>query len=135
LNPADRMAVKDEIITDLVNQCRSNQQKLMRFVSSTGDEELLKQGLEINDGLQSVLAKHDAIASGSPLPVETLSREELHREDQNQQPSTPAIPHDNKVQVEEDEDDEFAQIARRYLVACRGLHATILSFFCNRTSF
>jgi len=36
LNPADRMAVKDEIITDLVNQCRSNQQKLMRFVSSTG---------------------------------------------------------------------------------------------------
>jgi hypothetical protein len=113
LNPADRMAVKDEIITDLVNQCRSNQQKLMRFVSSTGDEELLKQGLEINDGLQSVLAKHDAIASGSPLPVETLSREELHREDQNQQPSTPAIPHDNKVQVEEDEDDEFAQIARR----------------------
>ncbi|RLM97853.1 target of Myb protein 1-like [Panicum miliaceum] len=113
LNPADRMAVKDEIITDLVNQCRSNQQKLMRFVSSTGDEELLKQGLEINDGLQSVLAKHDAIASGSPLPVETLSREELHREDQNQQPSTPAIPHDNKVQVEEDEDDEFSQIARR----------------------
>jgi len=110
LNPADRMAVKDEIITDLVNQCRSNQQKLMRYVSSTGDEELLKQGLEINDGLQSVLAKHDAIASGSPLPVETPSREELRTEDQNQQPSTPAIPHDNKVQVEE---DEFAQIARR----------------------
>jgi len=107
------MAVKDEIITDLVNQCRSNQQKLMRFVSSTGDEELLKQGLEINDGLQSVLAKHDAIASGSPLPVETPSREELRTEDQNQQPSTPAIPHDNKVQVEEDEEDEFAQIARR----------------------
>ena len=88
------------------------------------DEELLKQGLEINDGLQSVLAKHDAIASGSPLPVETPSREELRTEDQNQQPSTPAIPHDNKVQVEE---DEFAQIARRYLVACRGLHAPILS--------
>ncbi|KAF8703759.1 hypothetical protein HU200_031849 [Digitaria exilis] len=113
LNPADRMAVKDEIITDLVNQCRSNQQKLMQFVSSTGDEELLKQGLEINDGLQSVLAKHDAIASGSPLPVETPSRAELHREDPNPQPSTPPIPHDNKVQVEEDEDDEFAQIARR----------------------
>ncbi|RCV17266.1 hypothetical protein SETIT_3G206600v2 [Setaria italica] len=113
LNPADRMAVKDEIITDLVNQCRSNQQKLMRFVSSTGDEELLKQGLEINDALQSVLAKHDAIASGSPLPVETPSREELHREDPNPQPSTPPIPHDNKAQVEEDEDDEFARIARR----------------------
>ncbi|CAD6271826.1 unnamed protein product [Miscanthus lutarioriparius] len=76
LNPADRMAVKDEIITDL-----------------------------------SVLTKHDAIASGSPLPVETPSRE-LHREDPNPEPSTP-ITHDNKAQVEEDEDDEFAQIARR----------------------
>ncbi|CAN6332721.1 unnamed protein product [Urochloa humidicola] len=113
LNPADHMAVKDEIITDLVNQCRSNQQKLMQFVSSTGDEELLKQGLEINDGLQSVLAKHDAIASGSPLPVETPRREELHKENPNPQPSTPPIPHDNKAQVEDDEDDEFAQIARR----------------------
>ncbi|XP_062179911.1 TOM1-like protein 6 isoform X2 [Phragmites australis] len=112
LNPADRMSVKDEIITDLVNQCRSNQQKLMRFVSSTGDEELLKQGLEINDRLQSVLAKHDAIASGSPLPVETPSREELHREDPKPQPSTPPVPHD-KAHDEEDEDDEFAQIAKR----------------------
>ena len=29
-------AVNDEIITDLVTQCRSNQQKLLQFVSSTG---------------------------------------------------------------------------------------------------
>ncbi|PWZ18182.1 TOM1-like protein 2 [Zea mays] len=111
LNPADRMAVKDEIIADLVNQCRSNQQKLMQFVSSTGDEDLLKQGLELNDRLQSVLTRHDAIASGSPLPVETPIREP-QREDPNPEPSTP-ITHDNKAQVEDDEDDEFAQIARR----------------------
>ncbi|TVU19826.1 hypothetical protein EJB05_36001 [Eragrostis curvula] len=111
LNPADRMAVKDEIITDLVSQCRSNQQKLMQFVSSTGDEDLLKQGLEINDRLQSILAKHDAIASGSPLPIETTSREELHREDPVPQPSTLPIAKDKAL--DEDEDDEFAQIARR----------------------
>uniref|UniRef100_A0A0A9GDY1 VHS domain-containing protein n=1 Tax=Arundo donax TaxID=35708 RepID=A0A0A9GDY1_ARUDO len=112
LNPADRMAVKDEIIADLVGQCRSNQQKLMQFVSSTGDEELLKQGLEINDRLQSVLAKHDAIASDSPLPIETPIREDLHQEDPTPQPSAPATVH-NKTPGEEDEDDEFAQIARR----------------------
>ncbi|KAK3135293.1 hypothetical protein QOZ80_5BG0417170 [Eleusine coracana subsp. coracana] len=111
LNPTDRMAVKDEIITDLVSQCRSNQQKLMQFVSSTGDEELLKQGLEINDRLQSILAKHDAIASGSPLPVETPHRDELHREDPVPQPSTPPIA--NEKAPDEEDDDEFAQIARR----------------------
>ncbi|XP_062231651.1 TOM1-like protein 6 isoform X2 [Phragmites australis] len=112
LNPADRMAVKDEIITDLVRQCCSNQEKLMRFVSSTGDEELLKQGLEINDRIQSVLAKHDTIASGSPLPVETPSREDIRREDPTPQPSAPATAH-TKAPDEEDEDDEFAQIAKR----------------------
>ena len=89
------------------------------------DEELLKQGLELNDRLQSVLTKHDAIASGSPLPVESR---ELHREDPNPEPSTP-ITHDNKAQVEEDEDDEFAQIARRYLVACKMLQAVYT--YCN----
>uniref|UniRef100_A0A0E0A0L7 VHS domain-containing protein n=1 Tax=Oryza glumipatula TaxID=40148 RepID=A0A0E0A0L7_9ORYZ len=113
LNPSDRMAVKDEIISELVTQCRSNQQKLMRFVSSTGNEELLKQGLEINDRLQSVLAKHDAIASGAPLPVETPRKDEIPREDPKIKPSAPPIAPPSAPPVEEDEDDEFAQIARR----------------------
>ncbi|KAI4964889.1 hypothetical protein ZWY2020_057927 [Hordeum vulgare] len=113
LNPADRMAVKDEIVTELVSQSRSNQQKLMGFVSSTGNEELLKQGLEINDRLQSVLAKHDAIASGSPLPVETPRRDEIPREDPPPQPSAPPVVAENETPVEEDEEDEFAQLARR----------------------
>ncbi|KQK05777.1 TOM1-like protein 6 [Brachypodium distachyon] len=112
LNPADRMAVKDEIVTEIVSQSRSNQQKLMGFISSTGNEELLKQGLEINDRLQSVLAKHDAIASGAPLPVETPSRHEIPREETVLQPSAPPIAH-NEAPVEEDEEDEFAQIAKR----------------------
>ncbi|KAM3411114.1 hypothetical protein ACQJBY_003013 [Aegilops geniculata] len=113
LNPADRMAVKDEIVTELVSQSRSNQQKLMGFVSSTGNEELLKQGLEINDRLQSVLAKHDAIASGSPLPIETPRRDEIPREDPTPQPSAPPAVAQNETPVEEDEEDEFAQLARR----------------------
>lgn len=37
------------------------------------DEELLRQGLELNDRLQSVLAKHDAIASGSSLPTQATN--------------------------------------------------------------
>lgn len=57
------------------------------------NEELLKQGLEINDRLQSVLAKHDAIASGSPLPVETPRRDEIPREDR----SSPDVTEDSST--------------------------------------
>jgi hypothetical protein len=90
------------------------------------DEELLKQGLEINDRLQSILVKHDAIASGSPLPVETPHREESHREDPVPQPSTPPIANDK---APDEEDDEFAQIARRYLEACKGAYTFLILFF------
>jgi len=112
LNPSDRTAVNDEIITDLVTQCRSNQQKLLQFVSSTGNEQLLKQGLEINDFLQSVISKYDAVVSGAPLAVEAPVREtiETPREAPAVKPSAP--PENNDIADEEE--DEFAQLAQRY---------------------
>ncbi|MED6148477.1 hypothetical protein PIB30_053575 [Stylosanthes scabra] len=70
VNPSDRAAVKDEVIVDLVDRCRTNQKKLMQMLTTTGDEELLGRGLELNDSIQSLLAKHDAIATGSPLPLQ-----------------------------------------------------------------
>ncbi|KAJ0979266.1 hypothetical protein J5N97_014740 [Dioscorea zingiberensis] len=120
VNPNDCGAVKDEVIADLVNQCRSNQKKVMQLVNSTGDEELLGQGLALNDNLQTVLAKHDAIASGSPLPTEAIaSGSPLPTEalEPLPGPSTPAAPISavaNHYEDEEDEeDDEFTQLARR----------------------
>ena len=35
------------------------------------NEELLRQALTLNDDLKRVLAKHDAIQSGAPLPKES----------------------------------------------------------------
>nr|GMC85904.1 TOM1-like protein 6 [Ipomoea batatas] len=68
VSPGDRSAVKDEVIVDLVERCRANQKKLIDMLTATRDNSLLEQGLYLNDILQSVLAKHDAIASGTALP-------------------------------------------------------------------
>ncbi len=64
------------------------------------DEELLGKGLQLNDDLQRVLAKHDAISSGSPLPPEPAALGNLA--------------HFNH---EEDElEDDFTQLAHRYVL-------------------
>ncbi|KAJ0978423.1 hypothetical protein J5N97_013897 [Dioscorea zingiberensis] len=110
VNPNDREAVKDEVITDLVSQCRSNQKRVLQLVNTTGDEELLGQALTLNDRLQSLLAMNDAIASGSPLPIEASTSSPV--------PSVPVTPPspgpvNQNVDEEEDEDDEFTQLARR----------------------
>ena len=77
------------------------------------NEQLLKQGLEINDLLQSVLSKYDAVASGSPLAVEAPVREaiEAPREAPAVKPSAPPEHNDNV----KEEEDEFAQLAQRYV--------------------
>ncbi|KAI3927115.1 hypothetical protein MKX01_029883 [Papaver californicum] len=133
VNPTDRESIKDEVIVDLVSQCRSNQRKLMQMLTSTGDEQLLCQGLELNDSLQSVLAKHDAIASGSPLPSEVISNSgsplpaevinnsaspvptEVRDASPRSNPAATSIASatSSQLEEEEEEDDDFAQLARR----------------------
>lgn len=137
VNPGSRESVKDEIIVDLVNQCRSNQKKLMQMLTTTSDEELLARGLELNDGLQIVLSKHDSIASGSPLPNQIsnsnsqldkagapgvkqgeVNQREMKRDASpgaSAAPSTPpATVASRFVDEEDEEEDDFAQLARRH---------------------
>ncbi|KAJ8753898.1 hypothetical protein K2173_000152 [Erythroxylum novogranatense] len=131
VRPDDREAVKDEIIIDLVNQCRSNQKMLMQMLTTTGDEELLDQGLELNDSMQILLAKYDAIASGSPMPaqVPSISPKSIDAlsdgkpsEETNVSSPTPSnnviVPVANvtrgHMDGEEEEEDDFAMLARRH---------------------
>ncbi|PNS99374.1 hypothetical protein POPTR_016G131900v4 [Populus trichocarpa] len=130
VNPRDREAVKDEVIVDLVNQCRSNQKKLMQMLTTTGDEELLGKGLELNDSMQILLAKHDAISSGSPMPTQVISlspkssegcssdiKPTEARDASPRSTTNSAMPVANVTRSavdEEDEEDDFAQLARRH---------------------
>ncbi|KAL9152820.1 hypothetical protein ABFS82_10G007300 [Erythranthe guttata] len=135
VDPSDRSAVKDEVIIDLVEQCQANQKKLVQLLANTGDEEILGKGLELNDSLQIVLAKHDAIASGSPLPpqVRNITNGESEKRDststksaepsvQNAPPppeknSPPVLPEKQKGVADEEDDeeeDDFALLARRH---------------------
>ncbi|GMI93059.1 TOM1-LIKE 6 [Hibiscus trionum] len=128
VNPRDRTAVKDEVIVDLVNQCRSNQKKLMQTLTNTGDEKLLSRGLELNDGLQNLLAKHDAICSGSPLTIQVTASisskptEEItvgkSNEAKNSSPPSNISPPASVAIVTsspiEEHEEDFAQLTRRH---------------------
>nr|XP_043619416.1 TOM1-like protein 6 [Erigeron canadensis] len=131
VDPNDRAAVKDEVIVDVVDRCRSNQKKLMQMLASTSDEELLGQGIELNDNLQNVLAKHDAIASGSPIPLQITSsitppssahkspNRHVEEKEENSNTSVPAsspvpAPLNIKPEEEEEDEDDFALLARRH---------------------
>ncbi|CAK9323401.1 unnamed protein product [Citrullus colocynthis] len=136
VTPGDSLAVKDELIVDLVSRCRANQKKLMQMLTTTGDEELLGRGLELNDSLQTLLANHDAIASGSVLPTQSTNLSPQMPESSaatqianeirgsslrdssppaivNNRSSTASVARSQIVE-EDEEEDEFAQLARRH---------------------
>ncbi|GAA0147203.1 transporter [Lithospermum erythrorhizon] len=129
VDPTDSLAVKDEVIVDIVERCRANQKRLMQMLTTTVDEELLAQGLDLNDILQIVLAKHDAIASGSPLPDPMRRGDSQSINEQSPipqpdnvvstsspmpTPSAPVAENKGPDAADEDEEDDFAQLARRH---------------------
>ncbi|CAH9103201.1 unnamed protein product [Cuscuta europaea] len=133
VNPGDHTGVKNEVIVDLVDRCRASQKKLMQMLTTTGDEKLLAQGLELNDSLQSVLAKHDVIASGATAFPSSVSAT-INHQPSSPEPATPKVAenaaaaatpdtkqpsYDLVAQppipiLDEEEDDDFAQLARRH---------------------
>ncbi|KAI5084639.1 hypothetical protein GOP47_0000808 [Adiantum capillus-veneris] len=103
IDPRNRQALRDEVIMELVEQCYTAERRVVQLVNTSSDEELLRQGLSLNDDLKRVLAKHDAIASGVPMPKEPPPAPSP--------PSAPTLFIDHETQ--EDSDDVLSQLSRR----------------------
>ncbi|XP_072970709.1 TOM1-like protein 3 [Typha angustifolia] len=115
-NPQD---LKQDVIVELVEQCRTYQKRVMDLVNNTVDEGHLFQYLALNDHLQHVLERHDNIAKGSPPTSGALVDTSVPAVNVNQGTHTggttlasvaPII----NVNHEDDElEDDLAQLSRR----------------------
>ncbi|XP_051151245.1 TOM1-like protein 9 isoform X2 [Andrographis paniculata] len=79
LDPGNIEGLKQEVVVDLVDQCRTYKRRVAHLINSTSDESLLSQALALNDDLQCLLAKHGSIACGAVSSKIEQPRPELSR--------------------------------------------------------
>ncbi|KAL3528189.1 hypothetical protein ACH5RR_012845 [Cinchona calisaya] len=77
---------KDEFTLDLVEQCSFQKQRVMHLAMTSRDDKVVSQSIELNDQLERVLKRHDAIISGRPTSTSNHAyHEETEEEEEAEQ--------------------------------------------------
>ncbi|KAL5992971.1 hypothetical protein ACLOJK_013891 [Asimina triloba] len=93
IDPRHPEGATDEFTLDLVEQCSFQKQRVMHLVMTSRDEKVVSQAIELNEQLQKVLTKHDALLSVHPSPT--------------------VVSFDNEGGEEEEADSLFRSVHRR----------------------
>ncbi|KAL7141864.1 hypothetical protein ABFS83_08G082900 [Erythranthe nasuta] len=90
IDTQNREGAKDEFTLDLVEQCSFQKQRVMHLAVTSRDESVISRAVELNEQLDRVLRRHDALLSGSTMSISNH------------------IDH-----IQEDEEEEAEQLFRR----------------------
>ncbi|TMW84092.1 hypothetical protein EJD97_025817 [Solanum chilense] len=93
VDPQHPEGAKDEFTLDLVEQCSFQKQRVMHLAISSRDEKLVSQAAELNEQLDRVLKRHDAL-----LTV---------------RPTSTSNPHDHGQSSEEEEPEQLFRRIRK----------------------
>ncbi|CAI9777536.1 unnamed protein product [Fraxinus pennsylvanica] len=93
---------KEEFTLDLVEQCSFQKQRIMQLAMTSRDEKIVSSAIELNEQLERVLRRHDALVSGRTMSISShIEHEQIMS----------ISSHINQEQAEEEEEAE--QLFRR----------------------
>lgn len=105
VDPRHPEGARDEFTLDLVEQCSFQKQKLMHLVLSSRDEKIVCRAIELNEKLQKVLARHDALLSGQFMSAQNQFNGE--------EAGMSRLPANHYNQDEGEDEEEAEQLFRR----------------------
>ncbi|XP_068647698.1 TOM1-like protein 5 isoform X2 [Aristolochia californica] len=86
IDPLHPEGATDEFTLDLVEQCSFQKQRVVHLVMTCRDEKLVSQAIELNDKLDKLLAKHDALLLVRATSAATsFNHEEAEEEEEKDQ--------------------------------------------------